>query len=144
MARITPVPLEQVLRAKQPKAPGARVLRRQQFDRDAVELIRAVNETGAAVIQSIEEDPKRYLTGLRKALARAGKDEIMLRRRPARNHIIAWRMRPEDREAQEKRRALELRLEKRPWLRRCPRSGSTTRTGSVGRSSFPSRPKADC
>jgi hypothetical protein len=113
MARITSVPLDQVLPSRTPKGPGVRALRRQSFDLDAVAVIRAVNETGAAVIESIEEDPKRYLTGLRKALERAGKDEIMLRRRPSTNHIVAWRMRPEDRELQERRRELGLRLAER-------------------------------
>jgi hypothetical protein len=73
MARITSVPLEDVLPSRIPKAPGVWTLRRNHFDRDAVDVIRAVNEAGAAIIESVEEDPKRYLAGLRKALDRAGR-----------------------------------------------------------------------
>lgn len=115
MAKIEAVPLERALGDRGRRQPGARAVRRQQFDADAVAVIRAVHATGAAAVDVTGEDPRRYLAGLRRALARAGKDELALRRRPRTTQIVVWRMRPEDKVVQERRRAWGAELAARFW-----------------------------
>jgi len=136
MAVITPISREELLRARNAKQPGPRTLRRQSLDADAVAVIRAVNETGAAAIDALGEAPRRYVAGLRGALARAGKEEILVRRKGRTNRIIAWQMRPEDKVIQEQRRAWGAELAARFWGQRRKRERTRISGGRrKGRSS---------
>jgi len=112
MTVITAVPIEDALRWPTLKEPSPRVLRNRQLEREAGEVVAAVNQKGAALINVEGDDlpTDRYLTGLRSALRRLGHTKVLLQKRRGQDQIAAWMERPEDEARLQTRRATGARL----------------------------------
>jgi hypothetical protein len=112
MAYIEAVPLEVALSSRTKKQPSARTLRTQALERDAEQVISAIQAQGAAQIDFSQEseNPERYLSGLRSALARKGHRDVLLQKKRGTPQAVAWKMRDEDRARVEKRRQTGARL----------------------------------
>lgn len=112
MAVITPIGIEEALvRASRPE-PSARALRTRRLEQEAGEVVAAVNQAGAALINVDGDDlpTGRYLSGLRSALRRLGHTTVLLQKRRGQDQITAWLERPEDLARLQKRRAVGKRL----------------------------------
>jgi hypothetical protein len=112
MAHIEAVPLDVALSSRTKKQPSARTLRTRALERDAEEVVSAIQAQGAAQIDFSQEseNPDRYLSGLRSALARKGHRAILLQKKRGSAQAIAWEMREEDKARVEKRRQTGARL----------------------------------
>lgn len=112
MAEIRAISLDEALRSRSRKQPSMRTLRTRALERDAEEVVKAVQGQGAAQIDFSREEgsPERYLSGLRSALSRKGHNEILLQKRRGLAQATAWRMREEDKSRIEKRRQTGARL----------------------------------
>jgi hypothetical protein len=112
MAVITPVPVEEALTKPIAKEPSARTLRTRQIEKDAAEVVAAVNSGQAALISISHDDlpAARYLTGLRSALRRLGHTEVLVQKRRGRDELAAWKERPEDQARLATRRKTGQRL----------------------------------
>jgi non-ribosomal peptide synthetase component E (peptide arylation enzyme) len=112
MAVIIAVPVEEALTKPATKEPSARTLRTRELEKDAEEVVAAVNRSGAAIIHVSDDDlpAARYLTGLHSALGRLGHTQVLLQKRRGRDEIAAWKERPEDQARLATRRKTGQRL----------------------------------
>jgi hypothetical protein len=98
MAVIIAVPVEEALTKPVAKEPSARTLRTRQLEKDAAEVVAALNRAEAALIYVSDDDlpTTHYLSGLRAALGRMGQTSVLLQKRRGQDEIAAWKERPED------------------------------------------------
>ena len=112
MAVITPVAIEQALApASRPEA-SPRTLRTRKLEKDAGDVVAAVNQAGAALISVDGDDlpTGHYLAGLRSALRRLGHPKVLLQKRRGQDQIAAWMERAEDQARLRTRRETGKRL----------------------------------
>lgn len=112
MALIRAVSLDELMSTRSKKQPSGRTLRTQALEREAEEVVQAINARGAAEIDFSQEDgsPDRYLSGLRSALNRKGHRDIILQKKRGSSQATARRMQEDDRARMEKRRQTGARL----------------------------------
>src|ERR1700722_6193860 len=98
MAVIQSIPLEEALSTQATKEPSERTVRTRRIAQDAQTVFAAVLQQGAARIELTEDDPPAvvYLNGLRAALRRAGRTDVLTRKKRNQDTIMAWYRRPED------------------------------------------------
>ena len=107
---ISPISIEEVGKP-QGKEPSERTLRTRSIEGDARNIIEAIEHTGAAEVDySDESRPEYYLSGLRAALDRMNRSDILIQKRRNAFHLVAWEQRPEDQERIAKRREIGQRL----------------------------------
>jgi hypothetical protein len=111
MAQIDAIPLDVALSSRTKRQPSARTLRTRALEDDAVAVVTAIKERGAARIDySHDSSPDRYLSGLRSALVRQGHGSILLQKKRGASEAVAWELREEDKPRLEKRRQTGARL----------------------------------
>jgi glycine/D-amino acid oxidase-like deaminating enzyme len=112
MAVIHAISLDELTSNRSKKQPSSRTLRTQALEREAEEVVQAIQERGGAVIDFSQEDgnPERYLSGLRSALHRGGHRDIILQKKRGAPQATARRMQEEDKARLEKRRQTGARL----------------------------------
>jgi hypothetical protein len=111
MVTITSALIDEVLQPTK-REPSARTIRSRQMEEDARQVVKAIEEGGAALITLTDDDlpTPRYLHGLRSAFRRLGYGDILLQKRRGQDRIAAWRERPEDSVRLEIRRQTGKRL----------------------------------
>jgi len=112
VAVITSVAIAEALARTSPREPSARTLRTRKLEKDAADVVAAVNQAGAALIHVDGDDlpTDHYLAGLRSALRRLGHTKVLLQKRRGQDQIAAWMERPEDQARIQKRRETGARL----------------------------------
>lgn len=124
--QINPLSIEDVGRPQE-KAPSARTLRTRSIENDAAAILEAIDATGAAEVDySEEERPEYYLSGLRAALDRLQRDDILIQKKRGQFALTAWEQRPEDQARIAKRKEVGERLGRLARQRRNPKPEPTS------------------
>ncbi len=94
MPNVKVVPKAEAQVMRQPKAPGIRRQRMNQFD----EYVRVLldNQDHAVVYEELDEDPLKFVITLRGAFRRAGYPNAVVRKMRARDEVRAWLPDPGD------------------------------------------------